>query len=619
MRWLKKILGGEPDLPAPDERTVEELRADPNMIAIFDEYGREMFVDRDTWRTDILPGSIEQAWANPDELYTIVVQALSDGFDGDVLSAAKRLAEIDSDAERGACILGITLMRTGKLDEAEDVLESYLRKRGQSGVVLTNLAKVHSERGNDEASLETLLKALEVDPNQDNAVEWWFALHHDRDGEAGGVAALKRIADIEGSWRPQIWLARVALEGGNKAQAIAYYRQILSRVSPLPSDIMGQMSGDLGNAGLLQDMVDLLGSHFDAKLHGPMGGNNLIKAYLDLGDALRARAILDQLEALGRPDWREHLAFWEAEIDKQSGRYGPADAPARITSLAMSKPVWVHKLEGGDSLLPPKEDRAARFVLWPASVEQDGTDGQFEIQRTDREGTLSRCVPLLLAEQIQMRTTSSATMLIPIVEDEGSFVLIGARSDNESIAKLAGNVDADYAFNMHLDVRSSPWVLHVSLFSCAAPTESQDFTYTIEPDSPGRGITECVEQGIQHISSKVTGTPPPTRYKLPTGNAFNEYIGCLSQSLAQSVATMTRSDESLYGERDILDRALNLALDNPESDVARLLFLSALAKARAYDSKLVDGYRDKAQKLIAEMPLDGIAAEVSQRTLAALW
>jgi pentatricopeptide repeat protein len=51
-------------------------------------------------------------------------------------------------------------------------------------------------------------------------------------------------------------------------------------------------------------------------LHGLAVGNNLIKAYLELGDADEARAVLDKLYAQQRPDWRDALAYWDGQIDK---------------------------------------------------------------------------------------------------------------------------------------------------------------------------------------------------------------------------------------------------------------------------------------------------------------
>ncbi len=49
MSFFKKLSRKDAPKPAPEpERTAEEMRADPELIQIFDEYGRELFVDRAT-------------------------------------------------------------------------------------------------------------------------------------------------------------------------------------------------------------------------------------------------------------------------------------------------------------------------------------------------------------------------------------------------------------------------------------------------------------------------------------------------------------------------------------------------------------------------------------------
>jgi hypothetical protein len=72
-----------------------------------------------------------------------------------------------------------------------------------------------------------------------------------------------------------------------------------------------QMGGDLGKHGYLKELLELRESRFVPQLHGLQVGNNLIKAHLDLGEIEPARKTLDQLYALKRPDYRQHLSFLE--------------------------------------------------------------------------------------------------------------------------------------------------------------------------------------------------------------------------------------------------------------------------------------------------------------------
>jgi hypothetical protein len=99
-------------------------RNDPNLIRVFDKYGREMHITKEQWRTNVLPGALQSNWSDPDRLYGIIVQSLNDGFRSDVINAAERLFEIDTQYVRAACIWGIVLMEEGRLDEAENVFKA---------------------------------------------------------------------------------------------------------------------------------------------------------------------------------------------------------------------------------------------------------------------------------------------------------------------------------------------------------------------------------------------------------------------------------------------------------------------------------------------------------------
>ncbi len=69
----------------------------------------------------------------------------------------------------------------------------------------------------------------------------------------------------------------------------------------------------------------------------------------------------------------------------------------------------------------------------------------------------------------------------------------------------------------------------------------------------------------------------------------------------------------------MFDYLLNLALDDTNSDISRLMFVSALAKNKAYGSNIYPDYRKKVEKLLRDHPLSGVAAVVAGETLAALY
>ena len=287
----------------------------PQMIRAFDADGREILVTREQWRDNVLLGAIQQNWNDADQLAGLIIQSLNDGFFEEMVRPAERLVELDANHERAIVLQAIVYMKLGRLDDCERVLLDFCAQHGETGIVLTNLAKVHAERDDDAKTLDTLWRALQRDPNQDNGLGWYEAIHRDVGGDAAGITAMRKVAALPQSWRAQLWLARGELGSHNTAGALALYRESLSRAGqPVPGDLLMQMSGDLGNAGCIAEILELAGPHYVAQAHGLPVGNNLIKAHLHLGQRDEARRILDQLHAMQRPDWKEHLAYWEREL-----------------------------------------------------------------------------------------------------------------------------------------------------------------------------------------------------------------------------------------------------------------------------------------------------------------
>lgn len=285
------------------------------MIRAYDADGREIRVTREQWRDNVLPGAIQQDWNDADRLAGLIIQSLNDGFIDEMARPAERLVELDGDAERAVVLQAIVYMKQGRLDDSERVLQAFCAQHGETGIVLTNLAKVHAERDDEARALDTLWRALQLDPNQDNGLGWFEAIHRDVGGDTAGIAAMRKIAALPGSWRAQLWLARGELGSHNYAGAIALYREALSRAGqPAPADLLMQMSGDLGNAGRIADILELAGPRFHVQAHGLQVGNNLVKANLHMGRLDDAQRLLDAMRALNRPDWQENLAYWDKEL-----------------------------------------------------------------------------------------------------------------------------------------------------------------------------------------------------------------------------------------------------------------------------------------------------------------
>jgi tetratricopeptide (TPR) repeat protein len=308
MNFFKRMLGltsrSTPASPSPDA------------IRLYDSDGQEYFIERDEYRSRVLPVQLEKAHGDPDQLYNALILALQDGFFAESVSPAEHLLATDSDRERSTTVLGIALTRSGRLAEAERLFRSYLEECEESGVILTNLAKVCADRGDEVAAEETLWRALAADPNQDNALDWWGALHRERDGDDGFAHAMQRVAELPGSWRAKLWLARMELEADRPSRAMALYESVLPVASEFPDALM-MISGDLGSNGYRREALDLVGPVFDAAQHGPIPGINLAQACAQLGETSLGLRILGSLEQLGRHDLAEHLQQIRHELEAQ--------------------------------------------------------------------------------------------------------------------------------------------------------------------------------------------------------------------------------------------------------------------------------------------------------------
>ena len=50
--------------------TLDQMRNDPNLVRVFDQYGQEVFLTRQQWRDEVLPANLQGHWNDPDALYS---------------------------------------------------------------------------------------------------------------------------------------------------------------------------------------------------------------------------------------------------------------------------------------------------------------------------------------------------------------------------------------------------------------------------------------------------------------------------------------------------------------------------------------------------------------------
>lgn len=625
MGFLKNLFGGsKPPKPTPvsQPRPPTNLAEDPNMIRVFDAYGRELFITRQQWRDNVLLGSIEKNWDDPEKLAGFIFQSLHDNFFDEMVKPAERLLQLEKDAERSAVYLAIVYLKVKRLDDSENVLHQYVRKHGESGVILTNLAKVYAERGNEVKTLETLWRALLLDPNQDNGLGWYESIHREQGGVVAGLEALRRIATIPGSWRAQFWLARAELGVKNLDGALMLYKECLARVSqPVPTDLLMQMSGDLGNAGHLAEILRLAEPQFEPSVHGLQVGNNLIKAHLDLGHPEAARRILDQLYALKRPDWKPTLGYWDTELAK--ARLGDSkvknQTPISVSMLVGQGPIWLKPESPAAKLFPVKASGCLTIAFLGSSAEVPNPPPHVEKQLSDAPGRMSRALPLFLAEQMEFRFDARTQTLVPwVIEPEGSFVLSGTAWSDEDAARYVQQCEekSDYVVVSHLITKTEPWIAELRLISTVDNQCVGQLSESFFLTDPTMAIKQLAYRLVD-LLSRLAGTKQhevPTSYTIPDGQHFPLYLLRLEQLLAVRCGAMENINLGfLSGEREIIDGNLQQCLDAPNSINVRLLLAQTLLAMKIVRPNILPEFAERIALLQKEKPLVEPAQGLLQR------
>ena len=584
---------------------------DPNMIKVFDEYGRELFITKQQWRDNVLLGNLENERNHPEQLYNLIVGAIQDGFAADVIPFAEHLKTIDPIASRGATILGIVYMEVNRLDDAQQVFESFIAQNGEDGIVITNLAKVYSHRGDNARAESMLWHALELDPNQENGLGWYAIMQKERDGEGADLDAYRRVAKLPQSWRARLWLARDALQRKDLATVDALYNEALTLANrPIPSDLLMQMSGDLGNAGYLAEIIRLVSPHFDVAFHGLQVGNNLIKANLDLGQIEEARRVLERLYSQKRPDWKQMLNYWETEIAKakvstQSKQTSPEQLS--VSLIGIEGPLWMRDGSPFASLQQTKSTDAARVAILGSTAIFEHSSEAPGPQLTDAPGRFSRAIPLKLAELIHLSTDAVGFTLIPWLTGQG-FALFGQAYDDASLSNLAGKGEraSDFIVGFAVNATQSVWKLNMWIVRYADGKRLEEKIV----DSPIEKIGAAVEQLSETLNqwlvvhAGVHKVSPPDWYqKLPQQDE-QDYLVRLEQQLAVLCKNFEAKDDfSLYNEREILDGTLQLCLRQPLNPRVRMLYAQTLRQMKKARPEVLLEYKDKTERLEQKYPL----------------
>jgi Flp pilus assembly protein TadD len=284
-------------------------------ITAYDEHGRQVVMPRADWRDKVLHPQLKQHWNTPDALYNTILAALSDGFAPELMTAAERLVEIDDLPERSHVTHGIVLLESGRLDEAEAVLQAGIRTCGETAALLTNLAKVQHDRGDAGGASELLRRAVRLDPNFEHGLNGWLAVERERGEEAGFLRALQEACALPGSWRARLLLARPHLAAGDLPAAREQYTAVLAE-EDVDGGALMTMAADLGQYGHTGLIVTLVGPVYEPTRHGPQAAFHLLRACLETERVAEGEALLARLRAVAPPPFMRHLDEFQRAFNR---------------------------------------------------------------------------------------------------------------------------------------------------------------------------------------------------------------------------------------------------------------------------------------------------------------
>ncbi|MCB1220957.1 hypothetical protein KDL30_09855 [bacterium] len=300
-----------------DQTPTDTAKQEPQeqFLYAFNDKGQRVRFSREQWAKHVIPQNVKLHWKNPDALFALLQQAVQGGFFAEIEAAAWHLQEIDRNLERGTSLLAHVLLRLGKLDECEKLIDEFIDVAGPTGNMLTGKAKLMVQRDKDADVSAVLREALKHSPNNENTLHWYALDGKKKDGMDGLKARLREACDFPGSFLPQIRLGGILLEEADNEGAIELYESILD-LARRDGNILLGISSAMAQYHLTEEMIDMLAPVYNFQKHGPYVGMNLAQAMTDAGRHSDARQIVKPIRALNNPQFNEYLDT----MDKQEER-----------------------------------------------------------------------------------------------------------------------------------------------------------------------------------------------------------------------------------------------------------------------------------------------------------
>ena len=530
----------------------------PTHIQGFDHQGRPVRIEREEYRSKVLPGLIQTNTNDPDRLAAVITQGLREGFADDLIAAANRLTVIDKqNIERALTLLAVVQRDSGDLDLAEGTLNELLQRKPGSPAALVGLGMLQENQGNLEQCEALLMQALEADPNHADAVHGYLQVRHGAVGDEGYPAEVEKLMALDGAWRAHLFRARLHLSSGEDEQAAALYREVLDGEAAL-ADGMVMAATDLLQAGKADLLEELVLPRFEPGKHHPQTGVVLLHHYRIKQDHEAGEELLHRMHVFYGHAIGNELQPFTAEFDRMrlATLPPPPTPPAnpRVNVMRLDRPIWYAGLDDPQWLLPKKDAGHKHVLFFALSV-----DGQPKLPPEQEEelGRATRSLPLWFAEQAWLTTPNRGTAALAMAE-HGGWAILGNPWPEEQLCEQLPEAERGQTVLVtgQLKVDGERRRIELRAFDCATRVR----------------LGEAVAEGAQHEHGNMLlqlmselwpwiGGAAGQQPSIGDAPHWHRYADALAQHAALVItATGGMPKERLYGARFVAQWLQSCAL-----------------------------------------------------------
>jgi hypothetical protein len=328
---------------------------------------------------------------------------------------------------------------------------------------------------------------------------------------------------VAGNILPRLAAAREKLDTKDLPAALLIYEDILTAAGDR-ADVLVTISGDLGSTGHVASIVELIAPRYDAQIHGPATGLNLLQAYLAMRQADAAQHVLDILFELNRPELEDRLHGFSnaiaelivsgaaplpmhgdaaASSENADSAVSALPAIAKVDLISISKPMWFYGLEPlAEKILPPKASRVRRIAFAQLALPGAYPDVLAAQARPEDElGRLSRALPLWFAETFYFSPHYAPIAAVAVLQPPGGApkepFIFGAEWTTENLRQLVESPNGDgldYIFTGALRQQSGDYELLLRVWEVKKFRERKQFLVRWNPSTADAELAKLHEQ-----------------------------------------------------------------------------------------------------------------------------